>query len=421
MTVATTLNSSDKNAGLTLSGGNLTVEKTDATNAWQVVRSVDGLTSGRYYVEITNSVYPLPSGAEPINVGISNATQTIANGNPVGNSLDSAGWFFRNQAYFLNGAASAANTAGEVGVGQICGYYVDLDNKFVGIRNVSVGTRLMTLVQDLNTLHAGPFMFAIGLSKQTAKVVANFGATGNHTSTIVSPDFGHGWYEGASPTLPPCQWSDILNFRNTISGTRRNVVTNDTTIPNGSAQRTHATENKTSGKWYFEIVCTHEVSASRTGIGVCAPCLALNINAASDAKGTAYFSSGQVYVGTVGLVATISTWTDGDTISVAVDLDNNRIWYRKNAGNWNNDASANPATNTNGYDISSIRASGYTYGPSWSCMPGTGNAGVGTANFGRTAFAQSIPSGFSRLAPLDPLPVNPGRITMTGIRRAAFH
>jgi hypothetical protein len=39
---------------------------------------------------------------------------------------------------------------------------------------------------------------------------------------------------------------------------------------------------------------------------------------------------------------------------VAWDAVAEKIWFRKNSGNWNGDASANPATGTNGLDISSF-------------------------------------------------------------------
>ena len=53
--------------------------------------------------------------------------------------------------------------------------------------------------------------------------------------------------------------------------------------------------------------------------------------------------------------------TAGDFVCVAVDMDNKRFWARRNAGNWNGDATANPATNVGGVDISSVFASNSAY------------------------------------------------------------
>jgi hypothetical protein len=80
-----------------------------------------------------------------------------------------------------------------------------------------------------------------------------------------------------------------------------------------------------------------------------------------------------------------------DVIGVAADMDNMRLWFRKNGGNWNGDPSANPATGTGGV-VASIRQPYTAFvafaagGPSTDTMKG---------NFGQTTFAFTAPSGFS--------------------------
>ncbi|WP_143029825.1 MULTISPECIES: hypothetical protein [Bradyrhizobium] len=74
-----------------------------------------------------------------------------------------------------------------------------------------------------------------------------------------------------------------------------------------------------------------------------------------------------------------------------MDLDVQHAWLRINAGNWNNDVSANPATVSNGIDFSSIPSTG-----AWHAFYGGNYPGVSsTANFGASAFAHAVPSGFS--------------------------
>jgi len=80
----------------------------------------------------------------------------------------------------------------------------------------------------------------------------------------------------------------------------------------------------------------------------------------------------------------------GGQVCVAVDLVNKRIWMRLNANAWFNDVAANPATNTNGLDISSLFTSNAAF-PLVTCNSTTPHL---TANFGATAFAQAMPSGF---------------------------
>jgi hypothetical protein len=47
----------------------------------------------------------------------------------------------------------------------------------------------------------------------------------------------------------------------------------------------------------------------------------------------------------------LPTWTSGDTIDVAVSVNNSKIWIRVNGGNWNNSPTDNPATGTGGQGI----------------------------------------------------------------------
>jgi len=67
-----------------------------------------------------------------------------------------------------------------------------------------------------------------------------------------------------------------------------------------------------------------------------------------------------------------------------------KIWFRQNGGSWNNDGSANPATNTNGITIT---VSGALY----VCAEMNSNnvASAITANFGGSAYGTAAPSGFS--------------------------
>jgi hypothetical protein len=80
-----------------------------------------------------------------------------------------------------------------------------------------------------------------------------------------------------------------------------------------------------------------------------------------------------------------------DVIGVAYDGDNSLLWFRKNGGNWNNDASANPATGAGGV-FATIRQ-GYT--PYVAFIAGGPSTDVMTANFGQTSFAFTAPSGFA--------------------------
>jgi hypothetical protein len=83
------------------------------------------------------------------------------------------------------------------------------------------------------------------------------------------------------------------------------------------------------------------------------------------------------------------TWGLGNTVSLAVDLDNRKAWLRVDGGSWNG-TTDNPATNVGGFDITATVAAGPVY-PAIDF--GFTNDQV-TANFGGSAYAYTPPSGF---------------------------
>jgi hypothetical protein len=153
-----------------------------------------------------------------------------------------------------------------------------------------------------------------------------------------------------------------------------------------------------AGKVYFEITGSSGAFTSMIGIarssatlgslyansGVGAAALAPN-------NGFMYVNGGVgVQVETTGLPLSVPY-----TICIAVDLTNSLIWMRVVGsavnGWWNGNASNNPATGVGGVNISALF-------PASAAFPmvefNTSAAQVRTANFGATAFSQTIPSGF---------------------------
>ena len=147
-----------------------------------------------------------------------------------------------------------------------------------------------------------------------------------------------------------------------------------------------------SGKWYaeFKLTTYSFQSGSYPYIGVCADDLWIN-SWAGDA-GTAYQTGGTIWRNGSSISSGHSTYTQGDTISIAIDLDQGtpKIWWAKN-GTYIN--SGNPATNTNGTDIAPTSNTGY-YNFAMSLWASTGQW---DANFGQRAFSYDVPSGFKTL------------------------
>jgi hypothetical protein len=148
------------------------------------------------------------------------------------------------------------------------------------------------------------------------------------------------------------------------------------------------------GKKYWELTATRiTTQASSIVEGIANNSLSVNgpVFLGGDSNGIGWAGDGNVWINNA-VVATIQGWSQGDVLSFAVDLGSNMIWFRTNAGNWNNDAANDPATNTGGIDISTLAG-----GPYFAFGQG-GNSGQGdalTANFGGSAYTQSVPSGFS--------------------------
>lgn len=120
------------------------------------------------------------------------------------------------------------------------------------------------------------------------------------------------------------------------------------TAPGNSIVR--ATTSKSSGKWYWEAYM-HFESSSNDSHGVANSTLGLTTALGETTNGIGYLGDGRIRYNATNL-ATVSGWGTGDTISIALDKDNNKLWVRVNGGNWNNSGSDNPATNTGGVTIS---------------------------------------------------------------------
>ena len=155
-----------------------------------------------------------------------------------------------------------------------------------------------------------------------------------------------------------------------------------------------------SGKWYAEFKLatyssrhgsTPYVGAARvewlfedfqTWIG--------NIGTAMNASGATYRNSNSFSGNGV-------SYSAGDIISVAIDLDNGKqIWWAKN-GTYIN--SGNPATTTGGHNIDPLSQSGYYV----FATSGWASTSQWEANFGQRPFSYSVPAGFKTLQ-VDNLP-----------------
>jgi hypothetical protein len=165
------------------------------------------------------------------------------------------------------------------------------------------------------------------------------------------------------------------------------------TLPSGGGgyRVVHAVSAKNSGKYIFDLIATGTIDGNM-GYG-----LARVGSATNQAIGDGFFNAGSGGISGAGNFLGYGAGTgapdpaSGDTVTIAVDLDNDRIWYAVNGGNWNNDGSADPATNTNGKDCSAATSAGNCF-PAWSCFS---NGDACTANFSGPTFGKAVPAGFT--------------------------
>jgi hypothetical protein len=156
-------------------------------------------------------------------------------------------------------------------------------------------------------------------------------------------------------------------------------------------QQVMGTFGVSSGKWYFEIRL-NTVGGSGTGttvIGVTKLNSVTTTNNISNGQSWSYYGfNGQKY-NTTG-TAYGNTYAAGDTVGVALDMDNGKIWFSKNGVF---QASGDPVAGTN---AAFTNLTGETVTP-WVQDDNANSPKTFTANFGQRAFAYTAPSGFKAL------------------------
>ena len=164
--------------------------------------------------------------------------------------------------------------------------------------------------------------------------------------------------------------------KNSSSSTTNANLTGTTTT--ASDQMILSTFAVSSGKWYWEVVSSAQGSAGCM-VGVRASYLGFAGSLLSATDGYAYYPNGSKYSGAGG-ASYGASWTNGDVIGIALDLDNGTMAFYKN---------------------NASQGTAFT-GISGTYTPGVSNGGVSSSstfdiNFGQRPFAYTPPSGFLKL------------------------
>lgn len=185
--------------------------------------------------------------------------------------------------------------------------------------------------------------------------------------------------------MPNTTWSTTDKSANiTLSGGNLTFLNSS-----GANSGGRAAGSVSTGKYYWEVTVTAWGNAADS-VGVAHGGASLNfissgIGLAALTRNSGVTVNGGVIITGFGVIA------NGTTICIALDAINRRIWFRLGAaGNWNVNASYNPASNTGGVDLSPLGA--VAYYPAY----GTGFLNDQcTANFGDAAFTGAVPAGFT--------------------------
>lgn len=212
-----------------------------------------------------------------------------------------------------------------------------------------------------------------------------FDSAGDYIA-CASPDFGfgagdwtwEGWVRPDAVTTEVTWNPSDKSASISLSGANL-IATRDAGTTHVSVR---ATQGRATGKYYFEL---HSLSGGDTIVGVAASTLSLSSYAGGDAASYGYYRvNGQKLYAAAGS-AFGATWSNGDKIGVAVDLDAGKLWFSKN-GAWQ--GSGDPAAGTS----PAFSGLAGTYFPVLSLYAAPA---VAEGRFKVTDFTYPPPSGFS--------------------------
>ena len=381
-TTARCLESFDKSANVTLSNIDKTATVTTALSGGvrSTTKRTNG-TAGKYYAEF---VLVTPNS---LRVGIHEASATITSA-------------FQGTYYTAStGVIAVLGTAGSVDLGpaavagDVISMALDAGAERIWFRsngglwnadaaaNPATGTNGIDISATPNTDHA-----LWGQSSQISAVTirtkfAEFG--------YAAPSGFKSWMNETPPT--PDAWD--LNALRGDAVLSNNDKTSTINTAAGAVRSTKRYLNGTdTNKLYVEFVNIGSGGTLVATNGLSPDTATDYLNSWTDAIDVQSANGNVQLNGNLG-TASIGAFTFGDVVCMAWDMQNKRVWFRKNGGNWNGDAAANPATNTNGADVS---AAPNTYYYLWQRNGFSGSSGHGGTI--RTTLADlgyAVPSGFT--------------------------
>ena len=197
-----------------------------------------------------------------------------------------------------------------------------------------------------------------------------------------------------APAAPPAPAFSGTIWNSADKGANINLTNGDLTVAQvgGAWNSVRAVAYKTTGKHYFEITCGNLTPQSYCGPGVVTNAAAMSSYFPTHTDGHSYYgNSGNAWNGNA-VSAWGDTYTDGDVLGIAVDLDNSVIYFSKN-GVWQNSSDPESgASKTGAHNAKHYLYSGRSYAPAVATYGGTDSI---VANFGDSAFTYTVPTGYA--------------------------
>jgi hypothetical protein len=153
-----------------------------------------------------------------------------------------------------------------------------------------------------------------------------------------------------------------------------------------------------TGKWYAEFFITSRAFSGSVMIGISETNRSF-VNQSGDTAryswGRGYFDNASTFIGpSNGTTGSVTNYTTNDTIMLAFDSDNGKVWWGKNGTWYGTGASPDPATGVSAAYTGLTRAA-YPMGFVATCEGYSSS--VVDANFGQRPFTYTPPSGFKAL------------------------
>lgn len=376
-------------ANVTLSNGNLTGTNTATTNPSGCKGlAADAKAAGLLYFEVTGLS---SNGGSQASIGLNTQATTMANQVSVGGASGGIGLYQGGGGSVFGSGSNTGISIGTTIATDVVAVAVDLKNQKVWFKNVTQGLNWN------GSPSANPFTNVGGASVTASPLVPFLGWGGGGSTGVAMTANFKGPFTGTVPSFYE-PWDDsgdaYTSFDPASIGTGVTLSANNRIInwagSSVSGAFGLASDAKSVGKVYFEFRFNTK-GAGNDGNGVALTTATFADVDNSGTKSAVLLPSGNFYTNG-GLVFNIgpAACNNGDVIAVAVDLGGPQIWMKNltQAGNWNNNAGANPATNALGAAI-----------PAGAIVPVSvyqnGSVANSSFNFGAAPFVGAVPSGFA--------------------------